>query len=543
MRQPEVRRIGLARNFIRTCKLRKRGRKIADSLGNELTGGGLLMRALILRRLLARHVLAEDERVVGLLLPPSVAAVVANAAVSLSRRATANLNYTVTSDVINQCIALGGIRHVLTSRSFMDKVKLEVDAELVYLEDFRTRATWRDKLRAALAAFAVPAGLLSRSLGLHRVQADDLMTLVFTSGSTGMPKGVMLTENNIASNVQAIQDVIHLRRDDVVLGILPFFHSFGYTVTLWTVLTIDLQGVYHFSPLDAKQIGKLCKKYLATVLLATPTFLRTYLRRCDPDELATLNVVVVGAERLPVELADAFESKFGIRPVEGYGTTELSPLVSVNIPPSRALGDPTAGIHEGSVGRPVPGVAAKVVDLDTGRTLGASQPGMLWIKGPNVMKGYFGSQELTAEVVQDGWYRTGDVAIIDPDGFITITGRESRFSKIGGEMVPHIHIEETLNRILGSVDDDEGPRVVVTAVPDEKKGERLVVIHTGLHKSPEELRKGLAEAGLPNIFIPSCDSFCQVDELPVLGTGKLDLKSIRQIAQTALRAPGQTRLP
>ncbi len=532
--------VSLAEKFIRICKQRKRGKKIADSLGNELTGAGVLMRAMILRWLLVRHVLDKDERVVGLLLPPTLAGVVANMALTLDRRTVANLNYTLSSDVNNSCLAQAGIRHVLTSRAFMEKIQLELDAELVYLEDFRSRASWRDKLNGALAAYAVPARLLSRCLGLHQVQGEDLNTVVFTSGSTGLPKGVMLSETNISSNVRAVQDAIMLRQQDVLLGILPFFHSFGYTATLWTVMTIDVQGVYHFTPLDGKQIGKLCKKHGATVLLATPTFLRTYLRRCDPDDFRSLDVVLVGAEKLPLELADAFEERFGVRPVEGYGTTELSPLVSVNIPASRALPGQAAAVREGTVGRPLPRIEARVTDLETGRVLEPGQPGMLWVKGPNVMKGYWGREDLTAEVIQDGWYRTGDVALIDHDGFIRITGRESRFSKIGGEMIPHLHVEDTLNRILSELrpdpkDDEEpgGPMVAVTAVPDAKKGERLVVVHTELPQSPQELCRALARQGLPNLYIPSPDSFHQVPALPMLGTGKLDLRALKQLAEEA----------
>ncbi len=520
---------GLARSFVRTCKKRKRGTKIADSLGNELSGGGLLTRSLILRRLLARHVLADDESFVGLLLPPSVAGVVANMASALARRVPINLNYTVTSEVINECIRQAGIRHVLTSRQFMEKIKLEVDAELVYLEDFRSKAGAWDKLACAIAAYGVPAALIERSLGLHRITGDDLATIVFTSGSTGIPKGVMLTQTNIGSNVDAIEQIIHLHRSDVLVGILPFFHSFGYTVCLWTVMCLDVQGVYHFNPLEAKQVGKLVKKHGGTVLLATPTFLRSYLRRCETDELATLDAIVTGAEKLPRDLADAFEAKFGLRPVEGYGTTELSPIVSANIPPSRSPSTSVSGCKDGTVGRPAPGIRAKVTDLDSGVELGVGRPGMLWIKGPNVMKGYLGREDLTSDVIKDGWYMTGDIALIDEEGFIQITGRQSRFSKIGGEMVPHLLIEEALARVIGA-DEEEGFRAVVTAVTDERKGERIVVLHTAISKTPEELRRGLSEVGLPNLFIPSEDSFYQVESIPVLGTGKLDLRGVKQIA-------------
>jgi len=519
----------LRQQLIRQCKHRRFRAKVADSTGADLTGGQLLMRTLVLRRLLRRHVLDPDEKVVGLLLPPSVGAVVANVALTLDRRIGVNLNYTVRSPVMAQCIELAGIQHVITSRRFMEKVDCALPVDAVYLEDFADQVTWSDKIASVVAAYCFPAWLVAWSLSLRTVEPDDVLTIIFTSGTTGVPKGVMVTYANIGANAAAIAQVVRLAPHDVVLGILPFFHSFGFTVTLWTVLTLDVKGVYHFSPLDARQVGKLCQQHHGTFLLSTPTFLRTFLRRCTPEQLSSLEVVVAGAERLPAELCDAFERKFGVRPVEGYGTTELSPLVSVNVPPSRSPAGPGVGMKEGTVGRPVPDVLAKIVDRETGEPLGVGESGMLLVRGPNVMKGYWHQPEKTADVVRGGWYATGDVALLDADGFITITGRESRFSKIGGEMVPHIQVEEALNRMLGG-DLAEELKIAVTAVPHAKKGERLVVLHTAIDKTPRELCDALACEGLPKLYIPSPDSFHQVEALPVLGTGKLDLKGLKQMA-------------
>ena len=376
----------------------------------------------------------------------------------------------------------------------------------------------------------MPAGMLARRLGLSKIKPDDLMTIVFTSGSTGTPKGVMLSQQNIATNVEAIGQVINLTPNDTMVGILPFFHSFGYTVTMWSPMALNMRGVYHFSPLEATQVAKLVKRFKATVFLATPTFLRTYIRRCAREDFESLDTVVAGAEKLPVELCDAFETRFGVRPVEGYGATELSPLVSVNIPPSRSTDNFQIDCKEGTVGRPIPNVVARITDLeDDAKVLGAGESGMLWIKGPNVMKGYLHREDLTDEVIVDGWYRTGDVGMIDQDGFIKLTGRISRFSKIGGEMIPHIQIEECLIGLLAD-DEAEAPQIAVTAVPDSRKGERLIVLHTEIAKTPAELCRGLKEQGLPNIYIPSEDSFCQIEEIPILGSGKFDLKSIKDVA-------------
>jgi acyl-[acyl-carrier-protein]-phospholipid O-acyltransferase/long-chain-fatty-acid--[acyl-carrier-protein] ligase len=522
----------LPRKFLRMCRGSLLRPKVADSGGIQLSGAGLLMRTLICRRLLRREVLAADEQYVGLLLPPSVPAAVANAAVAIDGRVAVNLNYTVSGEVMNLCIKQCGIRHVLSSRRVMERLRekspLELQAELVYLEDFPAKVTAADKLLAAAQTWLLPAALLERQLGLTKIDPEELLTVIFTSGATGQPKGVMLTQRNVGSNVTAINEVIRLRKDDVLLGILPLFHSFGYTVTLWTVLTLGPKGVYHYTPLEAREVGKLSRRHGVTIMVATPTFLRSYLRRCPPEDFATLDVVIAGAEKLPGELAAAFEEKFGVRPAEGYGATELSPVVSSNIPPSRALSSEHQGIKAETVGPPLPGISAKVVDLETGEDLGVGKSGMLLVRGPNVMKGYLNRPELTAEVIRDGWYTTGDVAEIDADGFIRITGRLARFSKIGGEMVPHIRIEEEILKALHL--DQENVTLVVTAVPDARKGERLVVLHTGVAQEPEEICRRLAATGLPPLWIPSPDSFCRIPEIPVLGAGKTDLKRVREIA-------------
>ena len=527
--------MSLLESAIRACKKSKFRSKVADSAGVDLPGGQLLMRALILRRLLRRHVLQPDEQYVGVLLPPSVGATIVNLALGLDRRTVVNLNYTVSSEIVQECIQQAKIRRILTSRKVVEKLDLKIDTELVYLEDLKGQVELVDKLIAASSSYLVPARLLTAAMGLRKIDVHEVLTIIFTSGSTGIPKGVMLTHGNVRHNVDAVEQVIHIQPRDAILGILPFFHSFGYTVTLWGVLTLNGKGVYHYNPLDARQVGKLCARHQATILLSTPTFLRNYIRRCEPQDFASLDTVVTGAEKMPKEVADAFEAKFDTRPVEGYGTTELSPLVSVNIPASRSS-DRQMDRKEGSVGRPVPGVAAKVIDLDDAHDLPTGQPGMLLIKGANVMRGYLDQPEKTAEVIRDGWYVTGDVAIIDEEGFIHITGRESRFSKIGGEMVPHVKVEESLQRAL-RFDRDDAPAVAVTAVPDLRKGERLVVVHTKLDRSPSDLCADLRQQGLPNLFIPSSDSFFEVPELPVLGTGKLDLRRVKQLAEQQFGPP------
>lgn len=505
---------------------------MADSTGMALTGRELLVRTLVVRRLLERAVLAGDERFVGVLVPPSVGGALVNAALPLLSRVAVNLNYTTSSDSINQCIARCGIRHVIASRRVLERFKLNIEADVVCLEDLRGSVTLADKV-AALTQANLPMSLLERTLGIADLAGDDLLTVMFTSGSTGDPKGVMLSHDNVATQVDALREAVKLREGDVALGVLPFFHAYGYTATLWTVLTLPLKGVYHYDPRDAQLIGRLCRTHRATMLMSIPTFLRNYVLRVPAEDFRSLEMVFASSERLSRELSDAFESRFGIRPLDGYGCTELAPVAALNVPPARS----TAGVaaaREGSVGRAIPGVSAKVVDRQTGADLGPGASGVLLVRGPNVMRGYLGQPGATAQVMRDGWYVTGDIAVMDADGFIAIQGRESRFSKIAGEMIPHVAIEERLHPVLGG--DEETLVAAVTGVPDPARGERLVVLHLPAGKTPDRICRELAAGGLPNLWIPAPDMFFEVPELPILGSGKLDLSRLNELAASRLAA-------
>jgi acyl-[acyl-carrier-protein]-phospholipid O-acyltransferase/long-chain-fatty-acid--[acyl-carrier-protein] ligase len=527
-----------ARTFVRKCRSRLFQPKVADSGGKLMTGGKLLAGTVMFKRLLERQVLAADEKHVGLLVPPSVGGAIANTAVSLSGRVAVNLNYTLSSADMNYCIRESGIRTVITSRRFLEKRPFDLEGvELVYLEDLAQQLTLSDKIAGVIQSYVLPAAVTERLHGLTKIDPEEVMTIIFTSGSTGEPKGVMLTHNNIASNAQGVDQSFNINPNDAFLGVLPFFHSFGYTVTLWVVLTLDVKGVYHFNPLDAREVGKLCQQHGVTILISTPTFLRSYLKRCTPEQFQSVDLVILGAEKMPLELANACQEKFGIQPTEGYGTTELSPVAAANIPDHRSGSTTQSATKFGTVGRPFPGVTAKVIDADSGEDVGANHDGLLLIKGSNVMKGYLNQPEKTAEVLKDGWYNTGDVAKIDDDGFIEITGRQSRFSKIGGEMVPHIKVEELLNQIVEDTapDNDAAEGVpdvnlAVTSMPDEKKGERLIVVHKHLKMPVSEILKELADTGIPNLWIPANDSFVEVEQVPVLGTGKLDLRGLKELA-------------
>lgn len=519
----------LPKLLIRRCREKGSKMKVADSMGVSLSGSDLLLRTLVLKRILDRDILASDEKNIGVLLPPTVPGAVVNLALGLSGRTAVNLNYTVSESIINKCIEQAGIKTVLTSGKVLEKFPYKLNARVVNMEEVRDKARLSDKISGLLNAKFLPEFMVHRNLGLNNLKPDDLLTIIFTSGSTGIPKGVPLTLNNVASNIQGFNRYIQVHERDGFLGILPFFHSFGFTVTLWGAMTLPSSAAYHFNPLEARQIGKLVESKKLTVLIGTPTFLRGYIRRIEPQQLKSIEVAIVGAEKMPSDLFTSFEEVFGVRPSEGYGATETSPVVSVNVPASRAQQGATNGTKEGSVGRPIPGVAVRIVSPEDGRILNTGEPGMLQVKGPNIMAGYYGQPELTEKVIVDGWYVTGDIGYIDDEGFIFITGRQSRFSKIGGEMVPHIKVEEAILQIIG--DNDGVLNVGVAGVPDEKKGERLVVLYTEMSKSPAEINKELTAMGFPNLFIPGQDSYFKVDTIPILGTGKLDLKGLQDLAR------------
>jgi len=517
----------LPRLLLRACRSAGGRLKMADSLGTRLTGRDLLTRIFAARSVLDR-VLAPDEKMVGVLLPPTAGAAVVNAALALSGRVAVNLNYTTSQAILDVCIARAGLRHVISSPAFLSRVKLDAGPGLLDAGDLRKQLRPLDKALAFVHATITPVWLLDRLLGLERMRPDDVLTVIFTSGSTGDPKGVVLTLENVGSQIRAIDALLHLSPADVALGVLPFFHSYGYTTTLWTPLTLDPAVVYHTDPRDAQVVGRLAREFHATLLMATPTFLRIYTRRTPAEDFSTLEAVFGSAERLPREVSDAFEKRFGVRPSEAYGATELSPLVAANVPAARHVPGRPVAAREGTVGRPVLGCRARITDRDGRRELPVGEEGMLWISGPNVMQGYLDRPDLTAKVVQDGWYCTGDIARLDAEGFITITGRESRFSKIGGEMVPHLTIEEAINEALGAADGEL--LAVVTSVPDAAKGERLVVFHLPTSRDPASVVAALLQRGLPKLWVPSAGSFAEIAEMPLLGSGKLDL---RRLAETA----------
>lgn len=561
----------LVLEFLKRAKKQPFALAMADSMGKTLSFSRLAAAGLVLSEVIRKAWAARTKaspaagtlapevpdpmgQPIGLLVPPSVGGALTNLAVALLGAIPVHLNYTAGAGAIDHAAGKAGIRLILASRRLLQKVGLPERPDMVFLEDVAPRVSKAKVLALQVLFAAIPTSWALARWGRRaaRQSLDDTATIIFSSGSTGVPKGAVLTHANILSNILGISQVFDLGTRDRMIGVLPFFHSFGFTVTLWFPLIKGFGMLYHTNPMEAKIIGEMAEKHQATVLLATPTFLNAYTRKCRPEQFRRLRHVITGAERMRESVARAFEEKFGIPPMEGYGCTELSPVATVNVP-NVSMGEiRQVGNKPGKIGHPIPGVSVRIVDPESFAERPQNEPGMLLVKGPNVMKGYLGEPEKTAAVIRDGWYITGDIAKIDQDGFIQIVDRLNRFSKIGGEMVPHMLLEEKLHQLAGVTES----AFAVTAVPDDKKGERLVVLYVrpkprvedGSAPSPggsgmesetaseapgwtlDGVLQKLKESDLPKLWLPDRDSFFEVESLPMLGTGKLDLQKLKSIA-------------
>ena len=511
----------LGREFINTARANWDRAILSDSSGVKLTYGALLISALELGAAVKGKTEGGGKNV-GLLLPPSAACALANLAVTLAGKIPVNLNYTVTREVF--CAAIGecGIKYVITSRFFTGKAGLLPEGLALYIEDLIPGSGKGPGDFSGVKARMAPISML---LDEKDFNPEDTAAIIFTAGSTGAPKGVILSHHNILSNIESLRIVFALSKNDSLCSALPFFHSPGYTASFWYPLLSVVPVAYHHNPLDAGIMARLVRERGATMLFTTPALLRLYMRKAKKSDFKTLRHVITGEEKLKAALAETFMEKFGVRPLEGYGSTELSPVAALSVPHADLDAEFQTGWKEGSVGLPLPGVAMKVVDFKTGEHLPPGKEGHLLVKGPNVMKGYLNRPELNAGVLRDGWYNTGDVARVDEDGFVTIEDRLSRFTEIGGGMVPHLAVEEALQDGLGL----SRQVVFVCPVPDGNSGERLAVLYTSRAGDVEKLRSIIAASSLPDSWKPRPDSYYKVDSIRLAG-GRFDLKGLKQKA-------------
>ncbi|HYR24098.1 MAG TPA: AMP-binding protein [Chthoniobacterales bacterium] len=520
----------LAEECVRGLKRRRFSTAVVDGIDNtKLSRAKLLGAAAALSRYLRQEF--RDDRI-AIVLPASKGSMVANLAVTLAGKVAVDLNFTAGRGANESACKRANLGVAISATPFIERVKdFPWPQRVLKLDELMPRLKSRILFWWMMSIFA-PARLLLRWLQIPKRGGQDEAMVLFTSGSSGEPKGVVLSHRNIVGNVSQFRELLDAKKEDAILASLPFFHSFGSTVTLWYPLIEGVRIVTYPNPLEVAKNAALIEKHKLTLLLATPTFLRGYLRKAEPDQLRTLRLVITGAEKLPLDLAKAFEARFKQRVFEGYGLTETSPVVSVNLPepqPTRPGEQVQPSSRLGSVGKMAPGIAAEIREPETDRKLSLHETGMVWFRGVNIFEGYLHDQKRTADVLHDGWFKTGDIGRFDEDGFLYIEGRLSRFSKIGGEMVPHEAVEQKIIDLLGFAGKDER-LIAIVGVQDEAKGEALILL-AAVDVDLAQLRDKLREAGVPNLWIPK--KICRVDSIPVLASGKLDLKKCQERAATA----------
>jgi len=511
----------LAEECVRGLKRRPFATAVIDGLDHStLSRSKLLGAAAALSRFLRRQF--ADERI-AIVLPANKGSMMANLAVTLAGKVPVDLNFTIGRAANESCCGRANLRVAISATQFMERIKDFPWPERVLKLDELMPRMKRQIIFWWLISILLPTRLLLQLLQIPKEGGHTEAVLLFTSGTTGEPKGVVISHRNVVGNVSQFRQLLDAKKNDAILASLPFFHTFGSTVTLWYPLIEGVRIVTYPNPLEAARCAALIERYKLTFLLATPTFLRVYLRKAQPHQLRSLRLTIAGAEKLPLDLARHFEERFGKIVYEGYGLTETAPVVSVNLPEPLRNVEPTSRLY--SVGRMAPGIAAEIREAETDRKLSLHETGMLWLRGVNIFKGYLHDPKQTAEVLRDGWLKTGDIGRFDEDGFLYIEGRLSRFSKIGGEMVPHEAVENKIVDLLGLSGRDERPLAVV-GVQDEAKGEALVLL-SAVDVDLDELRKELHEAGIPNLWIPK--HVQRVESIPVLASGKLDLKKCKEL--------------
>jgi acyl-[acyl-carrier-protein]-phospholipid O-acyltransferase/long-chain-fatty-acid--[acyl-carrier-protein] ligase len=492
---------------------RKYGAKkliLEDQERNPLSYTDMIRGAFALGRKITGFT-AKGERV-GVMLPSSSAGVVTFFALHAFGRVPTMLNFTAGIRNLKAACELAGVKTVLTSHRFVEQGKLHdlIDAletltTVVYLEDVRRTIGLSDKL------FAAAAGAFPRRFRVA-TRPSDIGVILFTSGSFGAPKGVVLSQANLIANCRQVAQHIALDPDWVFFNPLPIFHCFGLTGGALLPILTGLKAFQYPSPLHVKQIPPLVKDTKANVLFATDTFINQYARSAEPDELSGLTFVVCGAEKVRDETHNLIAEKFGPIPLlEGYGATEASPVIAVNQPQDN---------RRGTVGALLPGVETRLVPVE-----GIPGGGQLFVRGPNMMSGYLNAAG-GLDPLHDGWHDTGDVVSITDDGWVKIKGRVKRFAKIGGEMVSLTAAED----LACAVWPDD--RHAVVAMPDPKKGERLILVTDRAAAEAGPLVAHAKSIGAPEIAVPR--KIINVPEIPVLGTGKTDYVALQRIVDNEL---------
>jgi len=486
----------------------------------------------------------SPEQNIGLLVPASVGGAITNMAVLCLGKTAINLNFTSSAEALQGSVKKAEIKTVYTSKKFLRKLddrgikikEILPKTKLIYLEDFKKELPKAKMLLTILTVMLLPTSLL-RLIYIKRMNLDDTAAILFSSGSEGTPKGVELSHQNLAANSRQVADMLNTRENDIVMSTLPTFHAFGLLATTFMPLSEGIPIVCHPDPTDVLTVAKGVARHQATLLFGTSTFLRLYTmnKKVNPLMLKSLRMLIAGAERLNPDIRDAFSLKFNKQILEGYGTTETSPVASVNIPDELDTNywRTQKGNKFGTVGMPVPGTSFRIVNPDTLEELSTGEDGLILIGGPQVMKGYLKDKTKTDEVIEelDGmrWYRSGDKGHLDSDGFLIIVDRYSRFAKLGGEMVSLTAIEETIISALG----DPDLELVAVNLPDDRKGEKVTLLIAN-EMTTKDIKRKLIDSDMNPLMIPA--KFINVNAIPKLGSGKTDFSTSKKVALGELGA-------
>jgi len=510
-----------------------------DPIIPKMTYNTMLATVMFLKKIWKKEL--QGQQNIGIITPASVAGVLANVSMLALGKTVVNLNFTAGKDNIIFAADSAECDTIITSRRFLKKIASRdiLIAEwlshknIIYFEDCIKKVD-KVKILGYKVALRLLPGFIGKRWFAANTAPDQTAAIIFSSGSEGKPKGVELTHSNILSNIKQTMTVCNMRETDVVLGMLPLFHSFGLSMCSLMPLVAGAPMVAFADPTDAYSIGKMIARNKVTMMFGTSTLFGIYARskKCLPEMLESMRIVVAGAEKLSPQVAQSFKLKFHTSILEGYGTTELAPVAGANLPNELDESDMhVQHAHKaGTVGLPLPGTVYKIVDPATGEALPTGEEGMIMVSGPQVMKGYWKNPEKTAQVLSEKngfrWYETGDKGRLDEEGFLTIVDRYSRFAKIGGEMVSLGALEQQIIKALG----DEEAEVMAVAIPDDRKGEVVALVHT-LDKEPKDFIGMLKEASLDNVMIPS--KYLKVEELPKLGTGKRDYTTAKKMVLDA----------
>ncbi len=505
----------LHQQFVRMAK--KYGNKIAiidKTRGTSTPYSRALIGALILSAKFRKY----DKGFIGIMIPTSAGCALANVGALMSGRIPVMINYSTGAEsnaryAQKKC----GFKTIITSKALLEKINCPVIEGMVLIEDIMAGISTGEKLKAALIS-KLPVNFILGNV--HKGGEDDTAVILFTSGSEKDPKAVQLTHKNIVSNIESFGNYVDINSEDIILANLVFFHVFGLTVNLWVPLYYGMTMITYANPLDFQTICKIAREEKPTIMVGTPSFFWGYLQKSEPGDFKTLRLMVAGADKCPDALRAGFKEKHGVTLLEGYGATETSPVISVN---SVEFNRP------GSTGRVIPGVEVRIENVETGEECKTGEVGIIYIRGDSVMKGYYSDPEQTSEVLKDGWYNTGDMGFFDKDMYLWHAGRFKRFTKVGGEMVSLVKVENTLEKYL-----PQGVSCCVVEVMNEKKGSSIIAAVSGEVHKTEILRKMMND--LPVIALPR--EFVVISDLPMMGTGKIDFRSVTKMVQEKLAAEG-----